>query len=80
MMGTAQARSARLVIEGPDSWRNYSVKTVRKSNYLKLISREEKNVDNHTIDLIETLLNEAPAALLFYLGFSSCRCFEDGRY
>lgn len=39
---------------------------------------EKKNVDNHAIDLNETRLNEAPAALLFSLGLSSCRCFEDG--
>lgn len=35
-------------------------------------------MDNHAIDLDETILNEAPAALLFSLGLSSCRCFGDG--
>lgn len=35
-------------------------------------------MDSLVIDLDETLLNEAPAALLFSLGLSPCRCFGDG--
>lgn len=49
-------------------------------NKVQVFKVNRRNVDNRTIDLIETLLNEAPAALLFSLGFCWCRCFEDGRY